>query len=398
MLEQQQIQQLREQTPGVANNIHFNNAGAALMPNQVLSAITDHLKLEAQIGGYEAAAAQIRELARFHSVLADLLNAHSRNMAFAASATDAYNKALSSIPFAEGDYLVTTQDDYVSNQIAFLQLQKRFKIRLLVAKVDERKGGVDLHQISELIRQYRPRLVAVTHMPTNSGLIQDVAAIGKMCRESGVWYLVDACQSAGQLPLDVQQIGCDFLSATFRKFLRGPRGAGFLFVSDRVLEAGLEPLFLDLHSADWTGNLEYVPKSTARRFELWERPHALLLGSKAAVALALKVGIQDIAERVQHLAALTREKLSKIDGVRVLDKGPTLGGIVTFHIPGRDPKLIKRQLQEKKVNCSIVTRPSARYDFDRKGVEWAIRVSPHYYNVEEETDEFAAVLSQLINS
>ncbi len=397
MLEQQHIQRLREQTPGVANCIHLNNAGAALMPQQILSAITEHLQLEARIGGYEAAAAQIKELAAFHSVLADLLNAHSRNMAFAASATDAYNKAVSSIPFEEGDYLVTTQDDYVSNHIAFLQLQKRFKIKLLVARVDQRHEGVDLHQLSELIRQYSPKLVAVTHIPTNSGLVQDVEAIGKMCREAGAWYLVDACQSAGQLPLDVEKIGCDFLSATFRKFLRGPRGAGFLYVSDRALEAGLEPLFLDLHSADWTGNLEYTPKSTARRFELWERPHALILGSKACVELALDIGLPAIEKRVQYLAALTRTKLSAIESVRVLDKGPVLGGIVTFHIPGEDPKRIKKQLQEKKVNCSIVTRHSARYDFDRKGVEWAIRVSPHYYNVGEEIEVFVEKLDELLS-
>jgi selenocysteine lyase/cysteine desulfurase len=397
MLDQHHIQQLRKETPGVTHYIHLNNAGAALMPEQVLSAITDHLELEAQIGGYEAAAAQMRPLARFHMVLADFLNTRSRNIAYAGSATDAFNKALSSIPFEEGDVLLTTQDDYVSNHIAFIQLQRLKKIKLEVAPVDTSAGGVDLAAMEQLIKKHQPKLVAVTHIPTNSGLIQDVEAIGEMCRDKDTWYLVDACQSAGQLPLDVGKIGCDFLSATFRKFLRGPRGAGFLYVSDRALEAGLEPLFLDLHSAHWTAEMEYEAVHSAKRFELWERPHALILGGKAAVELAMNIGMEAIQERVQQLAKFTRESLGELRGVRVLDQGPELGGIVTFHVPGKEPKALKKQLQEQKVNCSIVLHDSALYDFNRKGVEWALRVSPHYYNLREEVQDFIEKLGAMMD-
>ncbi len=396
MLDQNRIQQLRQETPGVAELIHLNNAGAALMPQQVLKAITDHLELEARIGGYEAAADQMRPLARFHMVLADFLNTRSRNIAYSGSATDAYNKALSSIPFEEGDVLLTTQDDYVSNHIAFLQLQRLKKIELVVAPIDTSAGGVDLTAMQQLIKKHQPTLVAVTHIPTNSGLIQDVEAIGRMCKEVDSWYLVDACQSAGQLPLDVEKIHCDFLSATFRKFLRGPRGAGFLYVSDKALQAGLEPIYLDLHSARWTKEREYEVVNSAKRFELWERPHALILGGKAAVELAMDIGMPHIQERVQMLAHHTRERLGKLSGVRVLDQGPELGGIVTFHIPGQDPKLIKKQLQEQQINCSIVAYDSALYDFNRKGVKWALRVSPHYYNLEEEVEKLVHSLKGII--
>lgn len=396
MLDPNRIQELRKETPGVAHYIHLNNAGAALMPQQVLTAITDHLELEARIGGYEAAAAQMRPLARFHMVLADFLNTRSRNIAFAGSATDAYNKALSSIPFEEGDVLLTTQDDYVSNHIAFIQLRRLKKIELVVAPVDPSLGGVDLTAMEQLIKKHQPKLVAVTHIPTNSGLIQDVEAIGKMCRENNIWYLVDACQSAGQLPLDIKKIGCDFLSATFRKFLRGPRGAGFLYVSDRALEAGLEPLFLDLHSAHWTAEREYEAVHSAKRFELWERPHALILGGKSAVELAIDIGMEAIQERVQQLAHYTRERLGELPNVRVLDQGPELGGIVTFHVPDKDPKTLKKQLQEQKINCSIVMHNSALYDFNRKGVAWALRVSPHYYNLEGEVEELVEKLQSII--
>ena len=396
MLDPQQIRELRHQTPGVQNFIHLNNAGAALMPQSVLQAITDHLNLEAQIGGYEAAAARIRQLAGFHMVLADLLNTRSRNIAYASSATDAYNRALSSIPFQEGDVLLTTQDDYVSNHIAFIQIQKLKKIKLVVAPVDKLSGGVDLTAMEQLIKKHHPRLVAVTHIPTNSGLIQDVEAIGAMCHQHNIWYLADACQSAGQLPLDVEKIQCDFLSATFRKFLRGPRGAGFLYVSDKVLKAGLEPLYLDLHSAHWTAEKEYEASPTAKRFELWERPHALILGGKASVELAMEIGLKPIAERVQQLAHFTRDQLGKMDKVRVLDHGDRLGGIVTFHVPDQDPKALKKHLQAEKINCSIVSYDSALYDFERKGVKWALRVSPHYYNLEEEVEGFVGVLKEVL--
>lgn len=397
MLDQNRIQQLREETPGVANFIHLNNAGAALMPRQVLTAITDHLELETQIGGYEAAAARSRQLAQFHMVLADLLNTKSRNIAYASSATDAYNRALSSIPFEEGDVLLTTQDDYVSNHIAFIQLERLQGIKLVVAPINPTTGGADLSRMEELIKQHRPKLVAVTHIPTNSGLIQNVEAIGQLCKQHDIWYLVDACQSAGQLPLDVTKIHCDFLSATFRKFLRGPRGAGFLYVSDKALTAGLEPFFLDLHSAHWTAEKEYKAVHSAKRFELWERPHALILGGKAAVELAIDIGMEAIQTRVQMLAQYTRQGLNDISRLRVLDQGPELGGIVTFHTPGKDPKALKKQLQEQKINSSIVMHDSALYDFNRKGVDWAIRVSPHYYNLEEEVDRFLVKLSGIIS-
>ncbi len=387
MHQQLPIDQWRADTPGISQRIHLNNAGAALMPAPVLRAMTDHLQLEASIGGYEAAAARQPEIAGFYQAFARLLNARPHQVAFAGSATDAYNKALSAIPFQAGDTILTTTDDYVSNQIAFLQLQRRFGVRLVRA-ADLPGGGVDVNSIAELIRRNQPRLVAITHIPTSSGLVQPVAEIGRLCRENDTLYLVDACQSAGQLPLDVEAVGCDFLSATCRKFLRGPRGAGFLYTSERVLEAGLEPLFLDLHSARWSGTDAYDAASTARRFELWERPYALLLGSKAAAEYALKVGLPVIWQRARQLAARLREQLAGIPGLRVLDQGPELGAIVTFHIPGQQAEALKKDLDQQGFNTSLTFHDSARFDFDRKGVDWALRASPHYYNTEEEVDGF----------
>lgn len=394
------LSQLRADTPafvetsaGKPGLIHLNNAGAALPPFPVLRAMQEHLDLEARIGGYEAADEKAAEIEGFYSAIARLLNAKLRNIAFAASATDAYARALSAIPFRPGDAILTTENDYISNQIAFLALQKRLGIKLLRAR-DTAEGGVDVADFEKLLKKHRPVLAAATHIPTNSGLVQPVVEIGKICREQGIWYLVDGCQSAGQMALDVERIGCDFLTATMRKFLRGPRGTGFLYASDRALEGGLEMLLPDMRSADWTAPDEYLTNPTARRFEYWEMPPALVLGSKAAAEYALSVGMEWIEKRVKILANLTRQRLGELPGVRVLDEGRELCGIITAHATHWEPNRLMEKLRAENINCRISSLAVAQIDFPRKGVSWALRVSPHYYNTEEEIGRFVEVLGR----
>ena len=390
-----EIEHFRSETPGVQHRIHFNNAGAALMPQPVIDAFQQHFQLEIEMGGYEAEAAAHAEIEGFYMAMAQLLNCQPRNIAYAASATDAYNRALSSIHFAKGDVILTTNNDYASNQIAFLELQKWFGVQVVRAE-DAPEGGVDVDSMQHLIQKHRPKLVAVTHVPTSSGLVQPVAEIGQICKENNIWYLVDACQSSGQIPLDVQHIHCDFLSATFRKFLRGPRGAGFLYVSDKALNAGLEPLFVDLLSATWTSPDVYELRPDARRFELWERPHTLMLGSKAAIEYALQIGLPQIATRVKYLADLCREELGSIPGIQNLDKGKERCGITTYVIKGWEANALKAKLQEHTINTSIAIRTGAQLDFAEKGVDWALRVSPHYYNTEEEVNILVGILLQIV--
>ncbi|WP_282775280.1 aminotransferase class V-fold PLP-dependent enzyme [Phaeodactylibacter xiamenensis] len=388
------IDQLRADTPGVQHRIHLNNAGASLMPRPVLEAAQQHLQLESEIGGYEAAALVREQSIGFYESVAQLLNAKPDQIAWSGSATQAYNTALSAIPFQAGDTILTTEDDYVSNQIAFLQLVKRHHLQLIRARTLP-EGGVDTGQLKALIRQHRPRLVAVTHVPTNSGLVQNIMGIGEVCRANGAYYLVDACQSAGQLPLDVQAIACDFLTATFRKFLRGPRGGGFLYISERVLEAGLEPKFMDLHSAAWTAPDAYRPRESAVRFETWERSYALVLAARAATNYTIELGLTAIAEQVSMLAAHLRQRLSQLEHVRVLDQGQQLCGIVTLSIEGLSARGVIPALNQKGVNASVSGKGGAVIDFEKKGVDWALRFSPHYYNTTAELDRAVEALKQL---
>jgi selenocysteine lyase/cysteine desulfurase len=379
------VERLREETPGCRNRAHLDNAGAGLMPRSVLEAVRGHLELEAQIGGYQAARERKADIDAAYDAVARLIGARRDNIAFVQNSTVAFTQALSSIPFERGDTILTTRNDYVSNQVQYLSLAKRFGVRIERAP-DLPEGGVDPEAMRERIRALRPRLVAATWVPTNSGLVQPVAEIGAACREAEVPFLLDACQALGQMPIDAAALGCDFLSATARKFLRGPRGVGFLYVSDRALAAGLEPLFPDLAGADWTGPDAYRAVPGAKRFETWEVAWALVLGTGAAAAYAMEVGIEPIRDRARALASRFRRAGGFVSRVRVLDRGRDLCAIATFTIPGETPDRIQAALKRRGVNFSLSTRAYAVLDMDDKGAAWAVRLSPHYYNTEEEID------------
>ncbi len=390
----EEINRFRTDTPACFEKTHFNNAGASLMPLMVKQAIINHIELESQIGGYEAADKEENGIHAFYNSTAQLLNCSSTEIAFTANATDSFSRALSSIPFQKDDVILTTREDYISNQILYLAFAKRFGTKLVRAESLE-LGGVDLDSLEACIKKYKPKLVAVTHIPTNSGLVQPVQYIGDLCEKFETLYLVDACQSVGQLPVDVKKIKCDFLSFTARKFLRGPRGAGALFISRKTLDKGLEPLFIDMRGADWISDNIYTPSKNATRFEDWEAAYALMLGTKAAVDYCLDVDINKIALQVKFLSNYIRIGLKEIDNVTIHDKGTELAGIVSFHLKGSDPSSIKKILGDKNINVAVSIRDYAVIDFDEKRIAWTIRVSPHYYNSVDEADRLVAAVKEI---
>lgn len=263
------INQLRNDTAGCNSVIHLNNAGAALMPKPVVNAIHNYLTKEGSKGGMKQPAEETNELHRFYDYAAQLLNCKNKNIAYTTNATDGYNKALSSVPFRQGDVVSISGNDYPSNFIAFLSLQKKFKIKLIRVE-NTTTGEIDLQDLENKVKQYARRLVSVTHVPTSSGLVQPVEEIGKIIQNYDTLYLLDACQSLGQMKVDAEAIHADFISGTFRKFLRGPRGAGILYVSDKALDAGMEPLYIGLRGAEWISENEYQIRADAKRFEYWE--------------------------------------------------------------------------------------------------------------------------------
>lgn len=384
---------IRQDIRGLSDRkLFFNSAGSSLMPKIVVDSMIDYLQQEEQFGGYEVAERNSENLESFYSETAKLVNCKPSNIAFMTSATEAYAKALSSIIFKDGDVIITTADDYISNQITFISLQKKLNVKIIRMK-KLADNELDLEDLENLIKQYDPKLVAVTHIPTNSGLIQNVEAVGKICRQYNVLYLLDACQSVGQMVVDAEKSGCDFLTATGRKFMRGPRGSGFLYVSDRVLEQNYAPLLLDMRGAHWSEYDDYELFKTAKRFEHWEVSYAAVLGMTEAVKYANNVGLENIENYNRKLAETLRENLQN-SGFKVLDIGKNLSSIVTFCGPDNDLENIQKVLRENNVFFSVSYKNSALIDFSDKKVDGAVRLSPHYFNTMEEVDRVSEILKK----
>jgi cysteine desulfurase / selenocysteine lyase len=386
------VRHARQQTPGCEHVLHFNNAGAALMPQPVLHATVGHLQLEALIGGYEAAAQAYEAIERVYDAAATLLGCHRDEIAIVENATRAWDMAFYAVPLGPGDRILTAVAEYASNYLAFLQVARKTGAVVEVIPNDEH-GQISIEALRRAL-DTPAKLIAITHVPTNGGLVNPAAEVGRLAREAGVLYLLDACQSVGQMPINVDVIGCDMLSATGRKFLRGPRGTGFLYVRRSVLEA-LEPPFVDLHAAQWVARDRFELRQDARRFENWETYYAGKIGLGVAIDYALQWGLEAIWARVSALAASLRSQLQAIPGVAVHDLGVERCGIVSFSIDGHEPEMIRGALAERRINVTVSRLASTRLDMEARGLPSVVRASVHYYNTEEEVERFCATLRYL---
>jgi cysteine desulfurase/selenocysteine lyase len=388
------VRRARRDTPGCERVLHLNNAGSSLPPRQVLDAIVGHLRLEAEIGGYEAADRAEAAVERVYDAVARLLGCARDEVAFTDSATRAWQMAFYAVPFKPGDRILLSRAEYGSNAIAAWQVARRTGARVEVVPDDEH-GQLSVAALRDLLDE-RVKLIAVTHVPTQGGLVNPAAEVGKIARAAGVPFLLDACQSAGQLPLDVGELGCDLLAATGRKWLRGPRGSGFLYAR-RELAERLEPPVLDLRSADWVATDRVEIRADARRFETWEVNVAAKIGLGVAVDYALGWGLEAIWSRVAGLAAALRARLAALPGVTVRDLGQTRCGIVTFTVDGLAADDVQAGLAARGVNVSVSRAGSARFDLDRRGLAELVRASVHYYNTDDEIDRFCRAVAALLN-
>lgn len=383
----------RAMTPGCAHVLHLNHAGASLLSQPVLDAVVGHLQLEAEIGGYEAASAASEAVEHTYDALAALLGCRRDEVALSDSATRGWTSAVHALPLSAGDRVITTRAEYGSNAIALLQLQRRTGCEIVLVEDDEH-GQVDLDALSIALDHERVALVSLTHVPTQSGLVNPAADVGRLCRDAGALFVLDACQSAGQLPLDVAELGCHILTGTGRKFLRGPRGTGFLYV-DRSLVEQLEPLVLDMFGATWVAPERYELRSDARRFELWEADVAGRVGLGVAVDQALAWGLDAIEARNSALAAGLRARLAALPGVEVRDRGVQLCAITTFTLDGVPAQQVADRLRAEGINVATSVATSAQLDLPHRGLDAVVRASVHYITTDDELDRFADVLGSL---
>ncbi len=385
------IDRVRSETPGSGSVVHLNNAGAALPPQPVVDEMIDYLRLEADRGGYETADRETDRLDRVYRAGARLLNCQTHELALTSNASEAWWRAFTAVPLRAGDRVLTDRAEYVSNALGLLQAEAR-GVEVVVIP-DDRHGQVDVEAMRAAADE-RVKLIALTHAPTNNGLVNPAAAVGHIARSVGALYLLDACQSVGQIELDVEELGCDFLGFTGRKFLRGPRGTGMLFVRSSVLDRLDPPGFIDGHSAAWAAADRYDLDPTARRFELFETGFAAKAGLGVAIDYAVDLGLDAIAERVDFLARRLRTGLQAIDGVDVRDRGERLSGIVTFDVEGLDGTEVKARAGEAGINVSLAS-PSPWQSSAPAPRPMMTRASPHYYNTEAEVDRLCEFIDTL---
>ncbi len=386
------IARLRADTPACETLLHFNNAGAGLMPLPVQQALSDHLALEARNGGYEAHAEAKAQADAFYTEMAALLNAHPSEIAYIENATRAWDMAFFSLPLQPGDRILTHASEYVSNYLGLLLQAQRRGLEIDLIPSDA-SGQVDIDAIQSVI-QPKTRLIALTHVPTQGGLVNPAEKVGRIAKEHGLFYLLDACQSAGQINLDVGKLGCDMLSGTGRKYLRGPRGTGFLYVREGLIDS-LDPPFIDLFSAIWTGPNTYELAPDAKRFENWERFVAGQIALGTAVRYARETGLPAIEARVADLGETLRDALRDIPGVTVRDLGQRKCGIVTFTHNAHTPQHMTDALRARAMNISVSNRTSAQLDLGARGLDHLARASVHAYNTEDEITRFAAAIAAL---
>lgn len=362
------------------------------MPTPVLDAQIEHLKLESRIGGYEAAAATAERREAVYASVAQLIHSAVDEVALVENATVAWDMAFYALPFAKGDRILTAEAEYAANYIAYLQVAKKYGA-VVETIPSTNSGEVDPAALEAMIDD-RVKLISITHIPTNGGLVNPAAAIGKVAKAHGITYLLDACQTVGHMPVDVEEIGCDILSATGRKYLRGPRGTGFLYVRRKLLET-LEPPMLDMFAAEWVAADRYEVRADARRFENWENNYAARLGLGVAIDYAIDIGLEEIWQRVEGLAADLRAGLSEIPGVEVRDIGAVQCGIVTFTLEGVAADSVKTALGEQKINVSASHPSSTLLDATRRNLPPVVRSSVHYYNNEAEVAKLLAAVRGL---
>lgn len=379
------IEQFRDDTPGTQNVIHFNNAGASLMPKEVSDSIITYLRQESRYGGYETAHKNRESIEQTYSAIGNFINAQPDEIALLENATAAWNMAFFSIDFRNGDRILTSKAEYASNYLSYLRLKEQVDIQIEVIPNDE-YGQTSVSALKKMM-DGNVKLISITHMPTNSGLVNPIKEIGNIAKKHDCFYLVDACQSVGQYPIDVQKIGCDMLSATGRKYLRGPRGTGFLYVKEDQIE-NLLPPFFDLHAAEWTSENEYKIRSDARRFENWEMNYAGIMGLKKAVEYADDIGIKQIWKRITRLAEKLRWELAELPGIIVHDIGEIKGGIVTFTVDSVPAREVKDDLSKKGINVITSSKSSTLLDMKERNLPTLVRASVHYYNIETEIDQF----------
>jgi cysteine desulfurase/selenocysteine lyase len=391
-LEQSTIDRARSDTPGCTVRIHANNGGAALQPTAVINAVSSYAATEAIVGGYETQDLYSEQLAEVYRDVASLIGASASEIAITDSASRAWQLMFQAIPLCEGDRLLTSRTEYGTN---YLTMLRRAELSGAVVEFvpDDEYGQISVGALESMMDD-NVKAVCLTHVPTNSGLVQPAEAVGKVVSKWPAYYILDAAQSVGQLPVSVADIGCDLLATAGRKYLRGPRGTGFIYASSTVIE-DLVPALVDLQSADWTGEASYEFWPDARRFESWEFDCSGRMGLGAAARYAQSFDQAASWVYIKELGDHLRSSLRELSTVTVHERGQELSGAATFSVAGYDSEAVWRRLTARGINTYPVSSHYARLDMEPRGLKDVVRAGMHYYNTHDEVDTLVREVGKL---
>jgi len=390
MITKSQLKKLREDTPGLESGLFFNSAGASLRPRLVTEAVKNFLDEEDRIGVHLAARNATQKIESIYASAAKLINAESAEIALMESNTRAWHSIIYALDFHEGDEVVFSAAEYASGYMAFEQLRRRRNIAMHVVGYSD-DGTLDLSTLESVLTR-RTKLVALTHVSTSNGTIHPVAEAGRIIRNRcDAFYLLDACQSIGQMQVDVKETGCDALTFTGRKHLRAPRGTGILYVRRNHISP-LLPLLPDSHTNQFGADLSVTSGTEARRFEVFEVGVASFIGLGVAIDYALEIGLHNIESRIRLLADDLRQMLSSQANVCVHETGTKNSGIVTFSVTGLATEKLVEKLTGRGITVKFVDFNTAARDLETRGLKSVVRASVHYFNSEAEI----ALLSQAV--
>ena len=409
--------------------LHLNAAGASPCSQEVFDAMTQFLSKERDVGGYEAEAQYVKHGRDARQAAAELLGCDADEIALTESAQSAWAKAFTSLAFRPGDHIFCWASEYAGNAVAFVQAAKKgVQLKVLPMRPD---GVVDIESLEKALESMPSSsraLVALTHIQTNSSVVQPAAAVGEIAKKHKAIFLLDTCQSIGQLPVNLRALGCDFACGTGRKWLRGPRGTGLLYARKSVLpqtdpQTGAlryevsdvseghpsssssdlvgEPAMIDHVSASWKRSDHYELSAGARRFEMWESSPALHCGLAVAIDACRTIGPERIFQRASFLAELLRDELRQNPGVTFGDAPASAArcAIVTFEASqlGITADEIKQALTQRRIAVSVAP-PFHTFDDSAWNSPATVRLSPSYYNTEEEIHAAAETVRDILKS
>jgi cysteine desulfurase/selenocysteine lyase len=388
------LPKIRAATPAYTEGIYLNSAAASLMPQDIIDVVQNHLRLESTHGGYRAASVVADQLQDLYVAASELLGCDPDEIAVTDGNSRGWSSAVGAMRFSAGDRILVSRSEWGGNYAALLHIARTCGAVVEVMPTDE-DGAVSIDKLRTMLDE-RVRLIALTWLPANGGLVNPAAEVGALAKAAGVPFILDAAQAVGQMPVNVREIGCDILTAPGRKWLRGPRGTGFLYIR-RELTEKLTPGIVDHFSAPWSGN-DYELRKDARRFETAEASIALRLGLGAAIREALSFGPAAIQQQITSLAEDMRASLKTIARVKILDLGTRHSGLVSFIVDGISAATLHQLLQAEGIEVALSGMAFTPLDMSARGLTGVVRASPHLYTTQDDLSRLVSAVEKISRS